>query len=564
MKTLIRLPRWAGRSVARLDRPQSRARSARSTLNRSRVERVAPNALNGAAQLFSPTELNNALGATRSTFRRRDQPALRSPGQRDRGGRPRPAKCKWIFALAALAVVLAVPLTAQPDQKVQDAIVADALADQAGTEFLTRLCDDFGGRLTGSVNNRGALERTVAELKALGIEARLEPFTMPGWIRGDDEAEMLAPVKRKLRFASLSYTQPNERFEAEVIDLHDGREADFAGLDARGKIGLLALTSNVPRGEFDARAVKHGLRGALFTDRVNGGQLLARTGSFNGVPLRVPVYAITQEEGLWMSRLLKRGEIVRVSMLTRSHCAAVATANIVVTFPGRTGDLIVVGAHFDSWDLGQGATDNGLGTAQLFALAKVLKAHAPENLRTIELVWFNGEEEGLWGSRLHAPALKGRPVAAMLNLDMVGFPIAVNSLGYDELLPVLERFDASLGARKLKLGVSNINWFGSDHTSFQLEGIPSLTLGGRIEPDVVRYYHDFADTVEKVDPRMIPESAATVAALVYRLANEPGLSTTRRTPAETAALFRKFDLEKRMKGLGLWPFPDRPLEETKP
>jgi hypothetical protein len=67
-----------------------------------------------------------------------------------------------------------------------------------------------------------------------------------------------------------------------------------------------------------------------------------------------------------------------------------------------------------------------------------------------------------------------------------------------------------------------------------------------------------------VDPRLIPESTATVAALVYRLANEPGLSTTRRTPAETAALFRKFDLEKRMKGVGLWPFPDLPPEAKKP
>ncbi len=474
------------------------------------------------------------------------------------GGRPGRA-----ILLAGL-LALGPRAAAQPVPAVQDALVAAALADRAGTEFLTRLCDDFGGRLTGSVNNRGALERTVTELKALGITARLEPFTMPGWVRGDDEAEMLAPVKRKLRFTSLSYTQPHERFEAEVVDIHDGREADFAGLNAAGKIGLLAANTTVPRGQYETAAVQHGLRGILFIDRVAGGQLLARTGSFNGIPLRIPVFGITQEEGLWMGRLLKRGVVVKVSMLTRSHCTPVETANLVVTFPGRTADTIVVGAHFDSWDLGQGAMDNGLGTAQLYALAKVLQAHARENLRTIELVWFNGEEEGLWGSRFHAPAMKGRPVAAMLNLDMVGFPLSVNSLGYDELVPVLERFDASLGARKLKLGVSNINWFGSDHTSFQLEGIPSVTLGGRIEPDVVRYYHDFADTVEKVDPRLIPESTATIAALVYRLANEPGLATTRRTAAETAVLFRKYDLETRMKGIGLWPFPAVASEPKKP
>ena len=461
-------------------------------------------------------------------------------------------------------LLLAPRAVAQPVPAVQDAIVADALADKSGHEFLTRLCDDFGGRLTGSANNRGALERTVAELKALGVDARLEPFKMPGWVRDDDEAELVAPLKRKLRAAALSYTRPHERFEADVVDIRDGREEDFVGLDATGKIGLLAPTTARATRQLEESAVRHGLRGILFVDRVAGGELLCRTGSFNGTPLRLPCFAITQEEGFWMGRLLKRGEKFTVSLLTRSHCRMIETGNIVATFPGRTADTIIVGAHFDSWDLGQGATDNGIGIAQLFAVAKVLKAHAPENLRTIELVWFNGEEQGLFGSRIYASGLKDRPVAAMVNLDMVGFPLSVNALGYDELVPVLERFDASLGARKLKQGVSSISWFGSDHTSFQLEGIPAITLGGRIEPDVTRYYHDFADTVEKVDSRMIPEVAATTAALVYRLANEPGLGVTRRTPVETAALFRKFDLEKRLTNLGLWPFGDPSPETKKP
>ena len=479
----------------------------------------------------------------------------KTPNRRDQRSRPTTILAALLFATA---------LHAQPVQATQDALVADALADKAGTEFLTHLCDDFGGRLSGSAGNRGALERTVAELKALGVDARLEPFTMPGWVRGEDEAEMVAPLKRKLRAVSLSYTQPHERFEADVVDIRDGREEDFAGIDAAGKIGLLAPTTSRASRQLEESALRHGLRGILFVDRVAGGELLARTGSFNGVPLKLPFYAITQEEGFWMGRLLKRGQRVTVSLLTRSHCEPTPTANIVATFPGRTPETIVVGAHFDSWDLGQGATDNGIGTGQLFALAKVLQAHAAQNLRTIELVWFNGEEFGLFGSRHHAAAVRDRPVVAMVNLDMVGFPLSVNALGYDELVPVLERFDASLGKRKLKQGVSSISWFGSDHTSFQLEGIPAITLGGRIEPDVTRYYHDFADTVEKVDPRMIPEVAATTAALVYRLANEPDLTVRRRTPAETAALFRKFDLEKRMTNLGLWPFGEVPPTPAKP
>jgi len=454
-----------------------------------------------------------------------------------------------------LFLLLALPLSAQPDPAVQDRLYAAAKADPAGYTYLSHLCDDFGGRLTGSPNNRAAMERTLEQLKALGIEARLEPFTMPGWVRGQDEAELLAPVHRRLRMASLSYTQPHLRFEAEVVNIGDGREEDIAPLDAAGKVGLLAPNTTVPRGQYEAAAVRHGLRGILFIDRVGGGQLLARTGSFTGEPLRIPVFGITQEEGYWMFRLLKRGVPVRVSLETRSYCAPAETANLVATFPGRTADLIVVGAHFDSWDLGQGAMDNGIGAGELFAIAKALHEHAPQNLRTIQLVWFNGEEQGLWGSRFHAPTLRGQPVAAMINLDMVGFPLSVNALGYDDLVPVLERYNASLGAQKLKQGVGNISWFGSDHTSFQLEGIRAITFGGLIEPDAVRYYHDFADTIDKVDTRMIPEAAAAVGALVYRLANEPGLPTDRLPPAATAALFRKFGLEPRMQGVGLWPFP---------
>jgi len=192
----------------------------------------------------------------------------------------------------------------------------------------------------------------------------------------------------------------------------------------------------------------------------------------------------------------------------------------------------------------------------VYAIAKVLKQHAPVNERTIELVWFNGEEQGLWGSRVHAPTLKDRPVAAAINLDMVGFPLSVNSLGYDDLLPILERYNESLGEKKLKQGVTNITWFGSDHTPYQLEGIRAITFGGVIPPESVRYYHDLADTIDKVEPKLISESTAAIATLVYRLANEPGLPTTRVSAKDTEALFRKFDLQKRMQGVGLWPFAE--------
>lgn len=426
---------------------------------------------------------------------------------------------------------------------------------RAAHAMLTRLCDDFGGRLTGSPNNRGAMEQLATELRALGLQPELVPFTMPGWERGADQVELVAPLARPLRAVALSYTQPHAAFEADVADIGAGRPEDYPA-DVRGRIVLLDSSSALTAREFSTFAAARGAKGILFINREGGGQLLARTGSFIGEALPVPVYSLAQEEGRWMQRLLQRGRTVRVRLETRSHCRPVETANLVLRFKGRSPGRIVVGAHFDSWDVGQGALDNGLGVAQLFAFAQVLRGR--ELAHTVELVWFNGEEQGLWGSRHAAATLGDAPVAVMINLDMAGVPIGVNALGDDSLLPVLEHWNASRGERKLPRGVENINWFGSDHTPFQLAGVRAITFNGPIPRDSVRYYHDFADTIDKLPEQIVADSAAVIGDLVLTLADDPALGAPHRAPADTEKLFTLFGLEHRMQATGYWPFPPRP------
>jgi Iap family predicted aminopeptidase len=360
--------------------------------------------------------------------------------------------------------------------------------------MLTRLCDDFGGRLTGSAANRDALEQLAAELRTLGLQPEIVPFTMPGWERGADKVELIAPLARPLRAVALAYTQPHAAFEADVVDIGAGRTADYPA-DVRGRIVLLDSSAASPAREFSNLAAERGAKGILFINREGGGQLLARTGSFVGEALPVPVYSLAQEEGRWIQRLLKRGRPVRVRLETSSRCLETQTANLVLRLKGRSPERVVVGAHFDSWDLGQGALDNGLGTAQLFALASALRGR--DLARTVELVWYNGEEQGLWGSRHAAATLGDAPVVAMINLDMVGVPIAVNALGDESLVPALERWNSARTA-KLPQGVQNINWFGSDHTPYQLAGVRAITFNAPIPRESVRYYHDLADTIDKL------------------------------------------------------------------
>jgi len=417
--------------------------------------------------------------------------------------------------------------------------------------FLENLCDDFGPRMTGSAGNGAAMDRLAEAMRGLGYVPEKRVFTMPSWERGDDRVEVVAPFARRLRVASLSYTQPHAAFEADVVDLGNAKEADLEEKETRGRIGVLSPGTSLQTSEIVTMAVARGLRAVLFVNREGGGQLLARTGSFAGTPLPLPIYSIAQEEGQWLQRLLARGTEVRVRMETKSRCREVVTANLHLVVPGRVASRLIVGAHFDSWDLGQGAMDNGIGIAQLYALALAFRGTEPYH--TIELIWFNGEEQGLRGSRFAASQLGTTPVVAMMNLDMVGVPIGVNALGDDSLVPALERWQ---GARaesvRLAKGVENLNWVGSDHTPYQLAGVRALTFNGPIPRESVRYYHDFADTIDKVPAKLIEDSSVVVVDCVRTLADDQTLKAERRSADETEKLFTRFGLEKRMRAMGLW------------
>lgn len=419
--------------------------------------------------------------------------------------------------------------------------------------LLERLCDDFGGRMTGTPGNVGALDRLAEELRSLGHAPEYSRFKMAGWKRGEDRVELLEPLARPLRVAALSYSQAHPAFTASVVSIGNGRPQDYPANDVAGQVGL--LDSGTPQQISDLVTAAHtrGLKGILFINREGGGQLLARTGSFSGEPLPLPVYSINQEEGRWLQRLLAREMPVRVRMETRSLCHETTTANLVVRIPGSSTSRIIVGAHFDGWDLGQGAMDNGIGIAQLYALAQGLRGE--KLFHTVDLIWFNGEEQGLWGSRHEASRLGAAPVVAMINLDMVGVPVAVNALGDESLVPFLERWHEGRATdRRLALGVQNINWVGSDHTPYQLAGIRTITFNAPIPRESVRYYHDLADTIDKVPPTLIDDSAAIIGDLVRTLAADQSLEAFRRSPEETEALFTRFNLERRLRAMGLWTF----------
>ncbi|QXD23124.1 M28 family peptidase [Opitutia bacterium ISCC 51] len=438
---------------------------------------------------------------------------------------------------------------------IRERLMGAAYLDNQAYHLLEEMSDRFGGRITGSASNEQSMTFIQEALEKEGIKSWQESFTFPGWVRGKDEAVLIEPVNRPLRAIALGYVQSHPSFSAEVTLIDKSKEEEITA-ELKGKIGLVPANVKLSTKTIDLLVNERGLKGLLLINRKNGGQLLARTQHREGSPSPIPVYTITEEEGHWLKRLIKRGETPSVQLTTRSETKPMRTANLVATLPGQVEEKIVIGAHFDSWDLGQGALDNGLGIAQAYDVARLLKAIHPNNHYTLEFVWFNAEEFGLYGSYAYMEKHKNDPIRAMINMDMVGDPIGINAMGFDSLIPFLEEFSNQLNALSFTRAMDNKPWNGSDHMPFIIQGIPSITLYAPINEASSRFYHDFGDTFDKVDETTLSKSIAIISLLAYELANDDKLNLPRLTEEETIALLRKAKLENPLRESGYWPFAD--------
>ncbi|MEJ2635334.1 MAG: M28 family peptidase [Calditrichia bacterium] len=441
-------------------------------------------------------------------------------------------------------------------------IVGSAYLENHSYQVLERICDEAGGRLVGSPLNEKAQNILKEELEKDGWQVKSEKFSIPGWVRGDDEVLMTAPARRRLQAVALGYVGQTPAFEAPGVYAAYGFPEDYENVDAKDKIVL--VTSEKPEGkegllrqEAIEIAADKGARAILFINTKPGGLNLAGTGDFQGNPTRIPAFSLTMEEGQWLQRLLENNIPVKLSMTVRSRNQPVETSNIVLTLPGKVKKKIVVGAHFDSWDLGQGGIDNGLGTAILFDAARLMKKFSPQNYYTVEFVWFNGEELGLWGSKKYLEMHRGDDIAAMINMDMTGTPVGFNAMGFDELVPFLQNLEKQLPGFDLSRGVMNRPWTNSDNQPFMLEGIPTISLLGHLDDEMVKYYHTRADTYDKVNKEYLSDATAVVTVLLKELANDEQLPLKNKNSDEVVEMLKKYHLDKRLKHQKEWPFGNR-------
>jgi Iap family predicted aminopeptidase len=425
-----------------------------------------------------------------------------------------------------------------------------------GYEILEKICDEAGGRLAGTIANSKALQILVEEGRKDSLPIKLEFFSFPGWRRSEDTVSLKFPYSKTFRTVGLGYNDKSGTIEAPVIFANYGYEEDYENLDANGKIVLVTQERPKNREEllrYEAIEIasQKGAKAILFMNDRQGGLVLAGVGNFQGHPNPIPAFSITYEDGQMLKRLISKGITPIISVKSNSFCKPDTSYNAILTIDGKLKKKIVVGAHFDSWDISQGAVDNGVGIATLYEIARNLTRFTNYNY-TIEIVWFNGEELGLWGSKKYVEKHKDE-VALMINLDMPGDPTGFNTMGFTFLDTFAINLVRLLEGYNLRDGVVSKPWTNSDHMYFMFEGIPTITPLGWMDESMYHHYHDFGDTFDKVNKRYISNSAAIISLLVYELATS-NFEFQQLKREEVKELLKRNGLEKRLRKQKEWKF----------
>lgn len=419
-------------------------------------------------------------------------------------------------------------------------------------ERLAFVADTFGHRLSGSKALEDTIDWAVTAMAEDGLEnARREPVKVPHWVRGKESAKLVSPVRRDLVMLGLGGsvgTRGTLRGEVAVVDHVD--EIAKEGERLKGKIVLIHQVmppyDHEARNAFYGETVQARSRGAAEAAKVGAKAVLIRsvtahslrnphTGALryeDGVT-KIPAAALAVEDAEMLARMARRGPVrVELKMSARTLRDA-DSANVVGELPGRElrDEIVLLGCHIDSWDVGDGSTDDMGGCVAIMEAARMLRELELTPRRTIRVVLFTNEENGLRGAKAYYDKHGKEHHVAAIESDMgQAAPLGFSVAGSDEQVAALARFSelfVDIGAATIFPGGG-----GADISPLMRDGV----LGLGLRPDGSHYFdlhHSPADTVDKIDPDHLQRNAAAVALMAYILA-ERELPEAGPTPAGAA------------------------------
>ena len=420
-------------------------------------------------------------------------------------------------------------------------IITAARADRDAFAKLRQLTDTIGHRLSGSPQLDVAITWAAKTMTDEGHVVRLEPVMVPHWVRGVEQGELTAPIARPLHLIGLGGTVPTPRggIVAPVIIIRSWDELDQRAADVKGKLVLfdVAMPTWSEKGSgygdvsrFRSRGPSRAAKAGVLMRSVTAHSLRTpHTGSLTYDPEqpKIPAAAITVEDADLIARLSESGPVTVKLRLESKTLPDAQSHNVIAELKGRErpDEIVVIGGHIDSWDVGQGAHDDGAGCVMMMQALTVLKKLGLVPRRTIRVVLFTNEENGLRGGKEYAAkhADEAPRTVLALEADSGGFAPRGFSL---ETKPEVEqrvraRF-ADLSALLRPLGVTQleVGHGGADVMALVPLGVPTaglITEGSKY----FDYHHTEADTLDKVDPAALADDVAAVAVLAYIAAEMP-------------------------------------------
>jgi carboxypeptidase Q len=450
------------------------------------------------------------------------------------------SRCLTLLVVTVFIVLFAITPGAQPSwvdayREPSAKLIAESMSSRFAWERLALLGDTFGNRLSGSQNLEDAIDWAVAEMKKDGLEnVRKEPVKVPHWVRGMESVEIVSPGRHPLVMLGLgnSVGTPPEGVEADLLVVRSFQELDTAGDRVRGKIVLF----NVPfttygetvqyRASGPSRAAALGAAAVLVRSVGPAGLRTPHTGSLRYADdqPRIPAAAITAEDADRLQRMQNRGTVVRLRLKMEAKFLPDAQSyNVIGEIRGseRPDEVVVLGGHFDSWDVGTGSTDDGGGCVVTWEALRLMKRLNLRPKRTVRVVLWTNEENGLRGGLAYLEKYKPQIDNHVLMLESDGGVMSPRGFGFsgsDTARSTVMQIASLL--REIRVDRIGPSGGGADiGPTVEAGRIPAMSLDD--DGNYFLVHHTPADTVDKIDPESMSRASAAIAVIAYVIADMP-------------------------------------------
>jgi carboxypeptidase Q len=433
------------------------------------------------------------------------------------------------------------PAAALADRYRPDAtrLIDAALADSTAYLRVGIVADQFGARFSGTPQLEGSIDWILARMREDGLEnVHAEPVTVPRWVRGDESLELVSPRRQKLRMLGLgsSIGTPASGITARLLVVSSFDELARRASEARGRIVLYDAPFTSYRETVRYRvqganeAARAGALASLVRSIASASMQSPHTGNmrYDSTVTRIPAAAVSVEDAIMLHRMQDRGERVMVTLrMGASMLPDAQSRNVVAEFRGRERpeEVVVMGGHIDSWDVGQGAMDDAGGAFAAWEAVRLMKQLGLRPRRTVRVVLWTNEENGARGAAAYRDAHAGEIAKHVLAIESdngtfapVGFRVSGSDAAFtvaQSIGPLLARIGAGL-IEPEKEGPE------TDIAPLVALGVPGMGL----TVDRTRYFwyhHSEADTFDKLDAGEVSRCVAAMAVMAYVIAEMPDL-----------------------------------------